>query len=231
MLMLVPPISPEGLRERKKLRVRTQLTEAALALFSERGFEATTVDDIVEKVEVSRRTFFRYFDSKEDVVLDFTDRVGEEVRASLVARPAGEPPLTAVRHALGALVGVYSADRERALLLARLATESPAIRARRLDKQAGWQPWLAGEIARRLLLAPDRDLLPQLIAAITLAVVEVAVRIWLADRGRTSLGVLVDNAFDAIEAGLDRLPPAAPEEPPRQLPRRAKRSKAARHNA
>jgi AcrR family transcriptional regulator len=227
MLMLVTPISQEGLRERKKLRVRTQLTEAALALFSEHGFEATTVDDIVEKVEVSRRTFFRYFDSKEDVVLDFTDRVGEEVRASLVARPPGEPPLTAVRHALAALVAVYSADRDRALLLARLATESPAIRARRLDKQAGWQPWLAGEIARRLLLAPDRDLLPQLIAAITLAVVEVAVRIWLADRGRTSLGALVDNAFDAIEAGLDRLPPAATEKPPRQPLRTAKRSKAA----
>src|SRR6266480_4318131 len=93
-----------GLRERKKLRTREQLTDAAFRLFTERGFDATTIEDIVEQVEVSPRTFFRYFDSKEDVVIGFFDDMGLELRAMLEARPAEEPPFTAARNALGSLV-------------------------------------------------------------------------------------------------------------------------------
>ncbi|HEV8683242.1 MAG TPA: TetR family transcriptional regulator, partial [Actinomycetota bacterium] len=97
-----------GLRERKKLRTRAQLTDAALRLFTERGFDGTTIDDIVEAVEVSPRTFFRYFDSKEDVVIGFFDDMGEELRAMLAARPQREPPFTAVRRSLGSLIGLYT---------------------------------------------------------------------------------------------------------------------------
>src|ERR671914_32480 len=115
-----------GLRERKKLRTRAQLTDAAFRLFTERGFDGTTIEDIVEQVEVSPRTFFRYFDSKEDVVIGFFDEMGQELRAMLAARPADEPPFTAVRHALGALVDRYTAESHRVLAAKRLAHETQA---------------------------------------------------------------------------------------------------------
>jgi AcrR family transcriptional regulator len=196
-----------GLRERKMLRVRSQLVDAALRLFTVRGFEGTTVDDIVQEVEVSRRTFFRYFDSKEDVVLAFTDRAGEEISAGLAARPPGEPPLTAVRAALGRLVALYDAERDRALVLAKLTGEAVGIRARHLDRQDRWQRRLAEDIAKRLRVDASRHLQPSLVAAIALTTVDVAVRAWLASGGRGSLAAFVDEAFAALDA-LDRpLPP------------------------
>ena len=77
-----------GLRERKKERTSAELTDAAFRLFAERGFDETTIEDIVEQVEVSPRTFFRYFDSKEDVVIGFFDDLGLELRAMLAGRPS-----------------------------------------------------------------------------------------------------------------------------------------------
>jgi AcrR family transcriptional regulator len=200
-----------GLRERKMLKLRTQLVDAALSLFMEGGFDSTTVDDIVAKVDISRRTFFRYFDSKEDVVLAFTDRVGEEIRKGLAERPQGEPPLTAVRLAVGPLVELYAAEKDRALLLAKLTDETTGIRARHLDRQDRWQRWLADEIAKRLKLDAQRDLQPQLIAAVALTTIDVAVRAWLAGGARDNLASLVNEAFATLEAGLDHeRPPAGP---------------------
>src|ERR671919_462614 len=102
-----------GLRERKKQRTRAELTEAAILLFTDRGFDATTIEDIVGEVEVSPRTFFRYFDSKEDVVIGFFDDMGVELRGMLAARPQGEAPFTAVRRALGALIELFTTELDR----------------------------------------------------------------------------------------------------------------------
>jgi AcrR family transcriptional regulator len=198
-----------GLRERKMLKLRAQLIDAALSLFTTTGFEATSVDDIVAKVEVSRRTFFRYFNSKEDVVLAFTDRVGEEIRTWLAARPEGEPPLTAVRRAIGPLVQLYAAEKDRALLLVKLTDDATALRARHLDRQDRWKRWLADEIAKRLKMDGERDLHPQLVAAVALTTIDVAVRAWLVGGGHDSLESLVNDAFAALESGLDREPAAA----------------------
>ena len=109
-----------GLRERKKLRTREQITEAAIRLFAERGFDGTTVDDIAEAADVSRRTFFRYFARKEDVVLAWKQEAAEELRRALAQRPAGEAPLDAVQGAISTLAQSYGARRELTLGLLRL---------------------------------------------------------------------------------------------------------------
>jgi AcrR family transcriptional regulator len=211
-----------GLRERKRLKLRSQLVETALALFTANGFEATTVDDIVKRLDVSRRTFFRYFESKEDVVLAFTDRVGEEIRSGLSKRPAAEPPLTAVRRAVGPLVDLYAAEKDRALLLAKLIEEATAIRARHLDRQDKWKRWLADEVAARLQMDPQRDLHPQLVAAVALSTIDVAVNAWLAGGGSDDLTKLVNEAFAAVEGGLDRAPPVGAKA--KAKPRRGSKS-------
>jgi AcrR family transcriptional regulator len=195
-----------GLRERKKLKTRAQLTEAALRLFSERGFDATTIEDIVEQVEVSPRTFFRYFDSKEDVVLGFFDDLGQKLRHMLAARPPEEPPFTALRRALGSLVELYTALADRVTAAKRLAHDTPAIQARLLDKHARWENWVAEDLAARLGVDPDEDPRPRLIAAVTLAAFSTAVTQWVDSNGRQDLPALLHQALEAVATGLDRSP-------------------------
>jgi AcrR family transcriptional regulator len=117
----------EGLRERNKLRRREQITDAALRLFGERGFDGATIDDIAAAAEVSRRTFFRYFARKEDVVLDWKRRTSEELRAALVARPPEESPLQAVHAALATVAAGYGARPDLTLGLMRLFESGPAL--------------------------------------------------------------------------------------------------------
>lgn len=200
--------SAVGLRERKKLQTRARLTDAAFRLFAERGFDGTTIEDIVDEVEVSPRTFFRYFDSKEDVVIGFFDEMGEELRAMVAARPAEEPPFTAVWRALGSLSDLYTARADRVLAARRLAHDTPAIRARLLDKHARWENWVTGELATRMEVDADRDPRPRLIAAVALAGFSTAVSTWVASAGREDLQALVDGALEAVAAGLDRASPA-----------------------
>jgi AcrR family transcriptional regulator len=94
-----------GLRDRKKSETRQALRDAAHRLFAEKGFSKTTIDDITEAADVSRRTFFRYYDSKDDLLsADVTDLM-PVIIAALRARPADEPPLTAILSALRVLIG------------------------------------------------------------------------------------------------------------------------------
>jgi AcrR family transcriptional regulator len=194
-----------GLRERKKERTRTQLMDAALRLFTQRGFDATTIEDIVEEVEVSPRTFFRYFDSKEDVVIGFFDQMGEGLRSMLAARPEDEPPFTAVRHALASLLDGYTADRERVCAVKRLSLETPAIRARLLDKHARWENRLTEGLAARLGVDPERDSRPRLIAAVSLAAFSTAISAWVASDGRDDPRPILERSLEAVGRGLDHV--------------------------
>ena len=94
---------PMGRREANKQATRAALTAAAKRLFAERGFEATTVADIASAANVTHRTFYRYFDGKEDLVAGEYRAWLTALQEAIAARPAGEPPLTAVRHALAAV--------------------------------------------------------------------------------------------------------------------------------
>src|SRR5207245_9584963 len=96
------------LRERHRKRTAADREEAALSLFNERGFDAVTIDDIASAADVSRRTFFRYFASKEDVILSDHPRRLDELQAALDRRPAEEPALTALRNAVLCLADTYA---------------------------------------------------------------------------------------------------------------------------
>jgi AcrR family transcriptional regulator len=97
---------------RLRRTLRDEITAQALGLFSERGFDAVTADELAEAVGVSRRTLFRLFAGKEDIVVAAFDTLGDEAVAALRERPADEAPWTALRHALG--VAVDRLERRRA---------------------------------------------------------------------------------------------------------------------
>ena len=92
----------EGLRERTRRAVRAEIAEVAVDLFVRQGFDGTTVEDIAQAAGMTKRSFFRYFPTKEDVVFDGVDLTGERVVADVAARPVEEDPWDSLHHVLRA---------------------------------------------------------------------------------------------------------------------------------
>ena len=185
-----------GLRERNKERRRERITDAALRLFAERGFDGATIDDIAAAAEVSRRTFFRYFARKEDVILDWKRAMAEQLREALAGRPSSEAPLDAVHRALATVAAAYGAQPELTLGLMRLFESGPELQAGS-DYQA-WDAVLTEGIAERLGVDPLRDPLPRLVATVGFAVLTATVHSWGERGGEQDLTALLDEGFAAL---------------------------------
>ena len=192
-----------SIAERKRQLVRNELALAAVTLLVDQGFEETTVDQIVAAVGMSRRTFSRYFQSKEDVVVHLLAGAGAQMCAELSARPDDESPAPALRHALSALTSVCDADPDRTLHVSRLILDTPALLARFLERQSQWQAEVAGILARRTGLDPDAGLRPALAAGVALTAYQTALRRWVDSDGTEPMDELVDQAFAMIAPVLD----------------------------
>src|SRR5262245_3911835 len=120
---------PVGLRERTRRAVRTELMATAMDLFAARGYDSCTIDEIAAAAGLSRRSFFRYFSSKEEVVLGNLDALGDAVAARLAERPESEPAWTALRAAFALLVERNDGDPARSLTLLRMLADTPVLRA------------------------------------------------------------------------------------------------------
>lgn len=197
-----------GLRERKKAATRAALRRAALRLVAEHGFDAVTVEEIADVVGVAPRTFFRYFASKEEVIVDDRE-LAEELAALLEQTPIAQPPVAAVRTALVSLAGRLDAgDRAEILARQRLIATTPALLARSLEQHQAWEAvletWL---VAHRGTV--DR-LGNRLLAAVCVAAVRVAVEAWVASDGHDDVETHAASALDQISRGLDLQPPDQP---------------------
>ncbi|MEU7036365.1 TetR family transcriptional regulator [Streptomyces sp. NPDC046237] len=204
-LSAVSPSPELTLAERKRLLVANELTEAALQLLALKGFDAVTVDEIVAAAGVSKRTFFRYFASKEDVVVQFLADMGAGIRAELAARPADEPPSVALRHAMRVPVDActdHPDHTERALRVVRLILRTPALRARFLERRLRWSDDLAAELTRRLKLDPA-DLYPRLAAGMALTAFDATLDRWSAEDGTDDPAELIERAFALLAPALD----------------------------
>jgi AcrR family transcriptional regulator len=192
-----------GLRERKKLKTREALEHAALELFAEKGFDHTTIEEIVEACEMSPRTFFRYFPNKEAVLLGDSDDRCAELVSVLLARPATEGPLEAIRESVLPNLSSVEQDRERMLLMARVMAETPSLRIYKIEHQQGWEDAILEALRARdesSSASPRSVLELRLIASASIAALRAAVETWLEDGG--DLMALVRTAFDNIAAGL-----------------------------
>ncbi|MEW6477027.1 MAG: TetR family transcriptional regulator [Actinomycetota bacterium] len=200
----------EGLRERHRKRTAAELEEAALALFCEKGFDAVTIDDIAAAADVSRRTFFRYYASKEDVILSDHPKRLDELQEALDRRPADEPALTALRNAILSLAGSFEEQREHMLRRFKLVTTTPALEARSLCLQRNWEASVTAMLAERMGVDPAKDLRPGVVAATTMAAMRVATVNWLAGGGKEDLPAIVAASLDLLDGGLQAAasPPA-----------------------
>ncbi|HEY7048172.1 MAG TPA: TetR family transcriptional regulator [Jatrophihabitantaceae bacterium] len=141
--------STTGLRERKKARTRAALRDHGLRLFREQGYHATTIEQIAEAAEVSPSTFFRYFPSKEDIVL--VDDLDAVLIAAFETQPTEKSPIVAVRDAIAAvLAGLTDEDREREQQRQELMLAVPELRATMMDEFRRNIDMVAEVVARRL---------------------------------------------------------------------------------
>ncbi|MEU0281264.1 TetR family transcriptional regulator [Streptomyces sp. NPDC006195] len=189
-----------GLRERKKLRTRTAIRRAAFGLIAEQGYEATTIEQIAEASEVSPSTVFRYFPTKEDIVL--TDDYDAVVASVLRSRPAGEPPLESIRFLLDqTLQSILATEYDEAIQRTKLMVEVPAVRARMTETMAESAKLLGDVLAERTGRAPD-DLELRLFIAAMLSVVREVTLYWGEHGNQDDLRVLVGHALDSVADGL-----------------------------
>ena len=201
-----PPVS---LRERKKLATRRLLRRAALELVAERGLANVTVEDIAEAAEVSPRTFFNYFPSKESVLFGGdTDRAAELREGIAVAAPDGSA-LDAVRIVL-ARDSETMADELRSLggdpadwlRRMKVARTDPHVRAAHAAQMAMIERAIAEGLAARLGADQETDPYPGVVAAAAVSVVRACLSFWAGSGGATSLGQLIDEAFLSLAAGF-----------------------------
>ncbi|HEY1643814.1 MAG TPA: TetR family transcriptional regulator [Streptosporangiaceae bacterium] len=195
---------PAGLRERKKARTRASIREHALRLFEEQGYSATTVEQIAAAAEVSPATFFRYFPTKEDVVLQ--DDFDIVTREMVEAQPPELGPIAAFRAAAAQMLTTLSPeDNERFRQSARLTAQVPEIRARALDEFARTIEQITIPLAARSGRSPD-DFAARTLAGAIIGVIMAATMPW------TFAGDEIDltEMFARIDAGLALLEQGLP---------------------
>jgi AcrR family transcriptional regulator len=195
-------MSPEmtiGLRERKKRKTRAGIQREAMRLFMEKGFEATTIEEIAEAAEISPSTFFNYFPTKEDVV--FQDELDPLILAAFNAQPEGTNPIRALRNAMKTVFGQMTPEqdtvmRERMLLMA----STPALRSAMLSQFADLVDQIAELMAGRVGHKPT-DFAVRNLAGALLGVMMSALLIAARDP-KTELIDVADEALAHLEAGL-----------------------------
>jgi AcrR family transcriptional regulator len=196
------PGAPARLRDRTRLAIRAQVAAIALTLFAEHGFDRTTVDQLAAAAGMSRTSFFRYFATKEDVVLVHLEAQEGRILDLLMARPDAEPVWEALRFAFATTLGDASEPRDQALRLTRTLIATPSLMARHLERLLHWQEQLVPEIARRLDIAADdpTDPRPAAVAGAVVGCAEAAQRAWVAAEGAVPLGDLIGRAMATVGA-------------------------------
>ncbi|MFJ9039290.1 TetR/AcrR family transcriptional regulator [Streptomyces sp. NPDC102406] len=190
-----------GLRERKKLKTRTTIREATYRLIQDRGYDATTVEQIAEAAEVSPSTVFRYFPTKEDIVL--TDEFDPILERELRARPADESLIESLRHVIDRSLHLAqeSDGPEVSRLRTRLQVEVPAVRSRMMESMS-----VTGQMVCRVLAERTGrdagDLEIRVYAMAVIGALMEATMYWAEHGHEGELRDLATRALDTLQNGL-----------------------------
>jgi AcrR family transcriptional regulator len=197
------------LRARARENLRAEVAEVAFNVFAERGFDNVTATEVAEAAGISRASFFRYFDSKEDAVFVAQEQMGAQIAARMRERPAGEDVWTALRRSFDAVVTIYQHSPSHALARLRLIRCTPNLRVHQLDRLDQWRELIGAALAERLDM--DRhDLQVEALVAAAIGALSAASRRWGESDGADDLIELIDAAFAAVAAPFPTLGAAAP---------------------
>ena len=194
--------TPLPLRERKKEATRRALLSAANGLFRRKGFEATTIDEICEEVGISRRTFFRYFASKEALVFPRRTERLERLLGMLRAAPHDESPIATLRKTAFVFAAEYGEHRVQLVAQQKVIESSPALLAKEREIDRAWEAAMAQAFRERAGPGHASELRARVLAGAAIGVIRATMRHWFATEGKADLASLGKEALDCLERGF-----------------------------
>jgi AcrR family transcriptional regulator len=207
--MTVASAAPDSLRERKKQATRRLLRRAALVLVAERGLANVTVEDIAEAADVSPRTFFNYFSSKEAVLFGGDAERAAELRERVATVTPGASALEALRvvltedsESMAGELRSLGGDPAGWLRKMKVARADPHVRAAHAASMSLIERSLAEGLAERLGADQENDPYPGVLAAAGVGIVRASLSFWAGHGGTVPLAELIDHSFQALAAGL-----------------------------
>lgn len=191
----------EGRRERKRRQTRERIETMALKLFLERGFDNTTIEDITEAADVSKRSFFDYFPSKENVVAAWQDGFADELSEAVAAQPADASLIEVIEAAINAALHAAISDPQR-LAIAALIRDTPALRARDQLKYAKLEKKLAEALCARGDGGAEEQLRLSMLAAAVVSMMRIGGERWNAAQADLPLEQFARSMFDEFWAAF-----------------------------
>lgn len=189
------PAVKSGRRTDARSAVRTRLLAAAHELFAKVGFEACTTTEIAVRANVSQRTFFRYFPSKEHAILEWFDLYNVKICDRLRRRPPEESELEVLRRALDHFCHLTPQDAGRVQLIRKLAAESTTLRSSLLNKQSEWEEHIAAVLSERKGRHAGSDYRSKFLAGFAMSVLVTAFREVGAGENALTVEDIVDLGF------------------------------------
>ena len=190
----------EGRRERKRLETLRRIAETGLKLFIAHGYEGTTLEAIAEAAGISRRTFFYYFKSKEEVLLAWQGSgFVEALRPAMLEESPHQAPLDAVRHCLLKLISRY--ETKESIIVDRLLRSTEALRARKQAVYVDMEQALLGAMCE-LWPEPKRRASLRIVAMVSIGAMRLAVETWRQENGKRSLAKYLRESFATLKAEI-----------------------------
>lgn len=202
--------NPIPVRERTRRAMRAELTMLAQDLFATKGYDQTTIDDLVAAAGMSKRTFFRYFTSKEDLVLGKYELLADRLIEALAARPRDEPVWDSLRRAFDVIVEYFDDEQQlsRTLAMEKVIRGNPALGAGELERISRAQEQLADLVRERTGRQSPADPAPAAIAGAALSCLIAAKTTWITTGQSRPFAELLDHAMAALRPSSKETPPS-----------------------
>lgn len=184
-----------SLREQNKMTTRRELARCGVELFLKQGFANTTIEQIVKPLGIAKRTFFRYFNVKEDLVFAWYEELTTALVKELQSRPKQEKPFKAVCEALSSLLELYDADRDWALAMMRLSKQTPSLIGKESAKRMIWEQALAAALIEREGNEAISPLRAGIVVGTAMSAFSAALNEWCSTGGDAELRPIVAKAF------------------------------------
>ncbi len=191
-----------GLREIKMGRTRRQIADHAFALFMEQGFESTTIEQIASAAEVGTRTLYRYYPTKESLIVDFVESGLNSAVDELRRQPDDTPLPQALYTMIETALRITREDTDRVLAVYRLAEQAPSVKARLAEQALRWRIEVAAEVSRRSGGGEHADLMAALTAANVMNIIDITMRTWVMSGGARHPDLVAEQILQIMRDGV-----------------------------